>query len=153
MGPRGVAVWCRAAVGDNPEHHLAVDFLFRVRSGEFGLSDGERDLSARDPGAGDCLLLRARHGAIGGGLSPLLFGWLIGAGSSWMVSIGHLIAALLLLVAAVTEWKLGIDAEGRSLEEIASPLSRRRRQFNSLASHLRRLCRGGRHGGSRRPAF
>jgi MFS family permease len=63
--------------------------------------------------------------AIGGSLSPLLFGWLIGTGSSWMVSIGYAIAALLLLVAAVTEWKLGIDAEGRSLEEIASPLSSR----------------------------
>jgi MFS family permease len=27
--------------------------------------------------------------AIGGSLSPLLFGWLIGSGSSWMVSIGY----------------------------------------------------------------
>jgi hypothetical protein len=27
------------------------------------------------------------------------------------------------IVAAVTEWKLGIDAEGKSLESIASPLS------------------------------
>ena len=61
--------------------------------------------------------------AIGGSLSPLLFGWLIGSGSSWMVSIGYALAALLLLVAAVTEWKLGIDAEGKSLESIASPLS------------------------------
>src|ERR1700761_664570 len=61
--------------------------------------------------------------AIGGSLSPLLFGWLIASGSSWMVSIGYVIAALLLLLAAVTEWKLGIDAEGRSLEDIASPLS------------------------------
>jgi MFS family permease len=63
--------------------------------------------------------------AIGGGLSPLLFGWLIATGSSWMVAIGYAIAALLLLIAAITEWKLGIDAEGRSLEEIASPLSSR----------------------------
>jgi MFS family permease len=61
--------------------------------------------------------------AIGGSLSPLLFGWLIGSGSSWMVSIGYVLAALLLLIAAVTEWKFGIDAEGKSLEEIASPLS------------------------------
>jgi MFS family permease len=61
--------------------------------------------------------------AIGGSLSPLLFGWLIGSGSSWMVSIGYALAALLLLVAAVTEWKFGIDAEGKSLESIASPLS------------------------------
>jgi MFS family permease len=61
--------------------------------------------------------------AIGGSLSPLLFGWLIESGSSWMVSIGYALSALLLLMAAVTEWKLGIDAEGKSLEDIASPLS------------------------------
>jgi MFS family permease len=63
--------------------------------------------------------------AIGGSVSPLLFGWLIGTGSSWMVSIGYGLAALLLLLAALTEWKLGIDAEGKSLEDIASPLSSR----------------------------
>jgi MFS family permease len=61
--------------------------------------------------------------AIGGSLSPLLFGWLIESGSSWRVSIGYALSALLLLIAAVTEWKLGIDAEGKSLENIASPLS------------------------------
>jgi MFS family permease len=61
--------------------------------------------------------------AIGGSLSPLLFGWLIGSGSSWMVSIGYTLSALLLLVAAAMEWKFGIDAEGKSLERIASPLS------------------------------
>lgn len=60
---------------------------------------------------------------IGGSLSPLLFGWLIGSGSSWRVSGGYALAALLLLLAAVTEWKLGIDAEGKSLESIAAPLS------------------------------
>src|SRR6201996_7346494 len=60
---------------------------------------------------------------IGGSVSPLLFGWLIGSGSSWRVSEGYALAALLLLLAAVTEWKLGIDAEGKSLESIASPLS------------------------------
>ena len=60
---------------------------------------------------------------IGGSLSPLLFGWLIASGSSWWVSAGYVLAALLLLLAAVVEWKLGIDAEGKSLESIASPLS------------------------------
>ena len=63
--------------------------------------------------------------AIGGSLSPLLFGWLIETGDKWMVSIGYAVAALLLLIAAVTEWKFGIDAEGKSLEDIASPLSSR----------------------------
>jgi MFS family permease len=61
--------------------------------------------------------------AIGGGTSPLLFGWLIESGSAWRVSLGYAIAALLLLLAAGTELKLGIDAEGKSLESIANPLS------------------------------
>jgi len=62
--------------------------------------------------------------AIGGSVSPLLFGWLIESGSSPRVSIGYVIAACLLVVAAATEWKLGVDAEGKSLESIADPLSK-----------------------------
>lgn len=58
--------------------------------------------------------------AIGGSVSPLLFGPSIEAGSAWKGS-GYVPAAALLLVAA--EWKLGIDAEGTSLESIADPLS------------------------------
>jgi MFS family permease len=61
--------------------------------------------------------------AVGGSVSPLLFGWLIESGSSWKVSGGYVVAAALLLLAAVAEWKLGIDAEGKSLESIADPLS------------------------------
>lgn len=61
--------------------------------------------------------------AIGGSTSPILFGWLIETGSAWNVSAGYVFAASLLLIAAVTEWKLGIDAEGKSLESIAEPLS------------------------------
>jgi MFS family permease len=61
--------------------------------------------------------------AIGGSTSPLLFGWLIESGSAWRVSGGYALAAALLLIAAGTEWMLGIDAEGKSLESIADPLS------------------------------
>jgi MFS family permease len=61
--------------------------------------------------------------AIGGSISPLLFGWLIESGSAWWVSFGYGIAALLMLLAAVTELKFGVDAEGKSLESIADPLS------------------------------
>jgi hypothetical protein len=53
--------------------------------------------------------------AIGGSNSPLLFGWLIESGSAWKVSAGYVLAAPLVLVAAVTEWKLGVDAEGYPL--------------------------------------
>ena len=61
--------------------------------------------------------------AIGGSVSPLLFGWLVQSGSNWKVAVGYVIAAALLLVAAAAEWKLGVDAEGKSLESIADPLS------------------------------
>ena len=61
--------------------------------------------------------------AIGGSVSPLLIGWLIESGSAWRVSFGYGIAALLLLLAAGTELKFGVNAEGKSLESIADPLS------------------------------
>jgi hypothetical protein len=56
--------------------------------------------------------------AIGGSVSPLLIGWLIESGSAWRVSFGYGIAALLLLLAAGTELKFGVNAEGKSLESI-----------------------------------
>ncbi len=61
--------------------------------------------------------------AIGGIVSPLLFGWLIGLGSRVPLSYGYALAGALLVVAAVMEMKLGIDAEQKSLESIAEPLS------------------------------
>jgi MFS family permease len=61
--------------------------------------------------------------AVGGIVAPWLFGTLIGMGSRWYVFYGYAGAALLMLSAALTESKLGIDAEGRSLEQIADPLS------------------------------
>jgi MFS family permease len=62
--------------------------------------------------------------ALGGSIAPSAFGRLIESGSAWHVSFGYLMAALLLLIAAVVELRLGVDAEGKSLESIADPLSR-----------------------------
>jgi MFS family permease len=61
--------------------------------------------------------------AVGGVIAPSLFGTLIATHSPWPVAGGYLLAAALLLAAAVVESLYGIDAEGRSLEEIADPLS------------------------------
>jgi len=61
--------------------------------------------------------------AIGGVAAPSLFGRLIGSGEPWMLSMGYGLAALFMLVAAGAEAKLGVDAEGKSLESIAQPLS------------------------------
>ncbi|HEY2529705.1 MAG TPA: MFS transporter [Xanthobacteraceae bacterium] len=61
--------------------------------------------------------------AIGGVIAPLLFGILVSSHSPWPLVGGYLLAALLMLGAAAVEAFFGIDAEGRSLEEIAEPLS------------------------------
>ena len=61
--------------------------------------------------------------AIGGSSAPVLFGYLVGTGSAWALAAGYLVAAVLMGGAAVAEAIFGVDAEGRSLESIAGPLS------------------------------
>jgi MFS family permease len=60
---------------------------------------------------------------LGGAFSPWLFGVLIESGSRAEILGGYLLGAALMIIAALVELKLGIDAEGRSLEDIARPLS------------------------------
>lgn len=60
---------------------------------------------------------------VGGAAAPLLFGWLIGTGSRTAVFYGYVGSALLLVVAAVVEARLGVKAERQSLEKIATPLA------------------------------
>jgi len=60
--------------------------------------------------------------AIGGIIGPILFGHLIEDGSH-AVAIGYYIGAGLMIAAGLVELFLGIDAEGKSLEDIAAPLS------------------------------
>ena len=61
--------------------------------------------------------------AVGGIAAPLVFGALIGTGSRWSIFGGYLVAALLMLVAAGVAARFGVDAEGRSLEDVSAPLS------------------------------
>jgi MFS family permease len=61
--------------------------------------------------------------AVGGSAAPSLFGFLIGTGSQWALAGGYLLAAALMLIASLTEVAFGVDAEGKSLEHIAGPLS------------------------------
>ena len=64
-------------------------------------------------------------GTLAGGVAaPALFGALIGSGSRTHVFYGYLVGAALMLVGAATEWKLGVKAEGQSLEDISAPLAR-----------------------------
>ena len=59
----------------------------------------------------------------GGVVGSALFGWLIEGGQRGNITLGYLIAAGLMLIAALTEWRLGFAAEGRPLEEVSTPLS------------------------------
>ncbi len=52
-----------------------------------------------------------------------MLGLLIETGSTWSVSVGYLIAAVLMALGALAEFTLGIDAEGKSLEDVAEILS------------------------------
>jgi MFS family permease len=60
---------------------------------------------------------------VGGAGAPLLFGWIIGMGSSTALFMGYLMAAVLMIFAAAMEAWIGVAAERRSLEHIAEPLS------------------------------
>jgi MFS family permease len=63
-------------------------------------------------------------GTLAGGVgAPLLFGWIIGTGSITALFIGYLLAAALMIFGAVTEAWIGVPAERRSLEDVATPLS------------------------------
>jgi MFS family permease len=60
---------------------------------------------------------------IGGVAGPALFGVLIAEGSRPRILWGYLFGASAMVVAAVVEAALGVDAEGKPLEQIAPPLS------------------------------
>jgi MFS family permease len=61
--------------------------------------------------------------AAGGMLAPWLFGVLIGSGARGSVFAGYAFGAILMLAAAAIEAWLGVDAERKSLENVAPPLS------------------------------
>ncbi|MCI3207903.1 MULTISPECIES: MFS transporter [Pandoraea] len=60
---------------------------------------------------------------LGGVAGPALFGWLIDTHRRADVSVGYLIGASLMLVAAGVAARWGIAAERRPLETVATPLS------------------------------
>jgi hypothetical protein len=55
--------------------------------------------------------------------APTIFGLLIQTGSRDALFAGYVAAAVLMIGAAVAELILGVKAERKSLEDVASPLS------------------------------
>ncbi len=59
-----------------------------------------------------------------GSIAPAIYGALIGDGSQpVLLFIGYLMGAVIMIIGGVVAFFLAVDAEGRSLEDIASPLS------------------------------
>jgi len=61
--------------------------------------------------------------ALGGISGPLLFGALIETGSRTGVFQGYILGAVLMVAAGLIEWRFGIAAERRPLEQVARPLA------------------------------
>jgi MFS family permease len=60
---------------------------------------------------------------VGGVAGPALFGRLIDSGSKMAIFWGYLLGGVLMIVAGLAEWRLGVAAERKPLEEVAPPLS------------------------------
>ena len=60
---------------------------------------------------------------VGGVAGPALFGVLIDTGSRMSIFYGYLLGGVLMDIAAVVAGFLAVNAERRSLEDIAPPLS------------------------------
>ena len=61
--------------------------------------------------------------ALGGISGPVVFGQLIGTGNAGNLFVGYLVGAGLMILAAIVELLLGVRAEGKSLEDVAMPLT------------------------------
>jgi MFS family permease len=59
---------------------------------------------------------------LGGVGAPLLLGVLIATGSKWAVAAGYLVGAGLMLAGSVCEYFIGVEAAGKSLEDVSKPL-------------------------------
>ena len=86
----------------------------------------------------------------GGVAAPYIFGRLIGEGKDpGPLTIGYFVGAGVMIAGGVIAWFFGVDAERKSLEDIANPLSAVN-QGETVSD--RELRRGGRGGDTRRGA-
>jgi MFS family permease len=58
-----------------------------------------------------------------GAIGPVFYGWLISSNERGQLFIGYLIGAAVMVVGGLVEVFLGVDAENKALEDVATPLS------------------------------
>src|SRR5215218_5798796 len=84
---------------------------------------GKTLISASSSAAMAIALFYSIATAIGGISGPVLFGNIIGTGNAASLFVAYLVGAGFMIFAAVVELILGVRAEGKSLENIATPLT------------------------------
>jgi hypothetical protein len=94
--------------------------LLHVRAGAAEVRQGPRRPGRLVPRAD-----RARQ-LLGRVAGPALFGRLVDTGEESAVSNGYLLGAVLMIAAGIVEIFVGVEAAGRSLEDVAAPLSAQR---------------------------
>ena len=63
-------------------------------------------------------------GTLAGGVAgPAIYGYIVGTGSRTLLFWGYVAGAVLMIIGGLFEVWLGVDAEGKSLEDIARPLA------------------------------
>ena len=118
-----LALLQRRPDGELADVRLDRDLLLRLRGCKRRVSDGQRDLADRDQGGGDRGVLRHRADLrrIGAALLRLADRGRARAGRA--LFIGYLVGAGIMIIGGIVEIVLGINAEGKSLEEITKPLT------------------------------
>lgn len=76
---------------------------------------------------------------VGGVIAPYLFGRLIGSADNAIpdrapLTFGYILGGAIMVLGGLVAWRIGIDAERKSLEEIAEPLSSVEPRQDSLAA-------------------
>lgn len=73
---------------------------------------------------GQAIALFFAIGQAAGAVAPTVYGALIGNGSTHgPLTIGYLVGAAIMMTGGIVAWFLGVDAERKSLEDVADPLS------------------------------
>ncbi len=63
-------------------------------------------------------------GTLAGGVAgPAIYGYIVGTGSRSLLFWGYIAGAVIMIVGGLFEVALGVNAEGKSLEDVAQPLS------------------------------
>jgi MFS family permease len=116
------AVQRRDPVGHHPDRLLGGGVLLRLGRGQRRLPDRQRDLPHGDRAMALAFFYAVGTG-IGGVTGPALFAKLVETGKEVNVFYGYLLGAALMIAAGVAEWFIGVEAAGKSLEDVARPLT------------------------------